>query len=322
MNLRFWKKKLPDEDDKTADPNDSAKGEGKIPPPRPGWLARLRTILPARKKPPVQVDNESEPHVKEPRNKHEEEEVEVPIKLGMVARLKGILVKLLRSRKRKQPEAEQETAEAPSRTRTRHAETEEEGTPPTPAKSGKKKLLILALLIPLLAGIGFATWKWLPGGGKIKQETAPVTAPAPATEAAAPLADAPPASPEAPLQEGQPFSAPIAAATGSAQPAADASATTPQTGTTPPADFPADADVQAQIEALKKQNQEMQAQIDMLKQQQAGTASKPAKSGSSALPKDGVIIIGGKNSKESAQSLKKVIEEMNTSSDRSSPQNK
>lgn len=317
MNLRFWKKKPPDEDDMTVDPDDSAKSEDETPPPRPGWLARLRARLPSRKKPPVQVNEESEPPVKERRNKHEEEVLEAPIKLGLVARFKGILVKLLRSRKRKQPEAEEETAETPSRTRRRHANAEEEETPPAPTKSGKKKLLILALLVPLLAGIGFAAWKLLPGS-PAKHEP-----PAVAPEAAAPQAEAPPAPAPAEPQnaDAQPFSAPITAADRvqapaeatelPAQPSADATAT-----------VPTDTDIHAQIEALKKQNQEMQSQIEMLKQQQAGAASKPVKSGSSALPKDGVIIIGGKNSKESAQSLKKVIEEMNTSSERNSPPKK
>jgi predicted transcriptional regulator len=80
----------------------------------------------------------------------------------------------------------------------------------------------------------------------------------------------------------------------------------------PVADAPAEEDIQAQIEALKKHNQEMQAQIEVLKKKP--TTARTANSISSGTPREGVLIINGKNTKESVQGLKSVIESMNAAS--------
>ena len=84
----------------------------------------------------------------------------------------------------------------------------------------------------------------------------------------------------------------------------------------------AGTEMQAQIEALRKQNQAMQAQIEALKKE--GIQEKPAvaeapndrSTGKAAPPPpgEGVLIISGKDTKASVQSLKQVIEEMNASS--------
>lgn len=87
---------------------------------------------------------------------------------------------------------------------------------------------------------------------------------------------------------------------------------------------PAPADMQVQIEVLKKQNREMQAQIEALKKdsqsepQPATAAVENRPSGkwkNTALPPgQGVLIISDKDTTASAQALKQAIEEMNASS--------
>lgn len=56
----------------------------------------------------------------------------------------------------------------------------------------------------------------------------------------------------------------------------------------------------------------MQAQIEALKKQPA--VERSARSPVSATPREGVLIINGKDAKESAQGLKKAIEGMNAAS--------
>ncbi|MEW5943640.1 MAG: hypothetical protein AB1710_07300 [Pseudomonadota bacterium] len=71
-------------------------------------------------------------------------------------------------------------------------------------------------------------------------------------------------------------------------------------------------EMQAQIEVLKKQNQEMQAQAEAVKNQ---GKSVPPVTASTPPARGGVMTISGK---ESAEGLKKAIEEMNASDSRSS----
>lgn len=85
---------------------------------------------------------------------------------------------------------------------------------------------------------------------------------------------------------------------------------------------PAPADMQAQIEALKKQNQEMQAQIEAQKKESQSkpkpvTAAEENKAwGTTPLSDKGVLVISNEDSKASAQTLKQAIEEMNAASEK------
>jgi len=141
-------------------------------------------------------------------------------------------------------------------------------------------VIVLAFLIPL-ASVGgfFAANKLLP----------------PPHQEASPAKNA---TSQKVKTDGQPASEPT-----------EAAGQTPQPKPAPPApvaNAPSD-DVQVQIETMKKQHQEMQAQIEALKKQPAA----PRSVRSAAMPREGVLIIDGKNVKESAQGLKKAIESMN-----------
>lgn len=87
---------------------------------------------------------------------------------------------------------------------------------------------------------------------------------------------------------------------------------------------PAPADMRAQIEALKKQNQEMQARIEAMKKENpdkpqpdaAAVENKPPGEYAATPPGAGVLIISDKDTKAGAQALKQAIEEMNAASER------
>jgi len=304
------------------------------PPAKLGWLARLKAALPhARRKSKPGEEEETEQPARPASKKHRDEEPEPPVKLGWLARLKAAL---LPARKKSKP-GEEEEPEQPARPASKKHRDEEPEPPPPPARKSRKRLLVLTLLIVLAAGGGFTAREWMPPLQK-KDSKAPAPAAAPADEkkgAAEPAPEpidntvpAPQAGAEtAPAayqpEQGaaaQPFPEPLVAG-GTA--AATAEVLPPSANNEPqlPAEAqsvettpPAAGEIQTQIEELKKQNQAMQAQIEALKkrkeQQPAAVSAGRTRTGSPP-PKDGVLIIGGKNAKESARSLKKVIEEMN-----------
>lgn len=73
-------------------------------------------------------------------------------------------------------------------------------------------------------------------------------------------------------------------------------------------------EMEAQIEALRKQNQEMQKQIETLKARQEKPAAPGADARTAAQAGDEVLVINGKDPRKSAELLKKAIEEMNAAS--------
>lgn len=307
MNLRFRKKKkTPKESNNSVVVVDETIVATKTDaiPAKPGFWKRLKSALsPSRKKSKPDGEEEAEPSARRKDRKHQDEEPEAPLpKPVFLDRLKSVL---LPSRKNDKTEGEENPEEPkPSAKRTDKKHRDEEPEPSDiPAEKPRKRLVIvLALLIPLAAAGGFFT--------AIKLLPLPQHQEAPAAKGAA--------SQEVKI-DGQPAPEPTEAAEQAPQQADNA--TTPATDASGPlaeapaadAPVPADEGVQAQIEAMKKQHQEMQSQIEALKKQPAAE-KKPARSPASAMPREGVLIINGKNAKESAQGLKKIIEGMNGTS--------
>lgn len=235
----------------------------------------------------------------------------MPAKPGFWTRLKSALSP---SRKKSKPDQAEEPKPSAKQTGKKQRDEEPEPSDIPAEKPGKKLVIVLALLAPLVAAGGFFAVKKLlsppqhqkapPAKNSASLEAKVDGHPAPEPTKAAEHAPQP--EPKHALPEPAPQPADNAAT-----PAAEAPAPPAKT---PVADAPAPAnkDIQAQIEALKKQNQEMQAQIEALKKQ-------PARSTASAMPREGVLIINGKNATESVQGLKSVIEEMNAASGGRSP---
>lgn len=81
---------------------------------------------------------------------------------------------------------------------------------------------------------------------------------------------------------------------------------------------------QAGIEALKNKNVELQTQLDELKKQQAQAQSTPAASApaqpavrkAQSSTADGDVVLGSKNPKSNAMSIKEAIAEMNAITDK------
>lgn len=233
MNLMFWKKKKPHEADETEAGSD-----------------KTMAIAPA-----------SDP---------EEESGGGLARPGLATRLRSMFAVLgQRLRHRRNSDAgKQETADA-------HAATEEHAPPSRPPNL-KKRLIIggaLGAAALLLAGIGFAAWKFLFSS----HEAEPPPPPAAATHDSAPPPPAKPAQ--------------------------------------------AEDETQAQLEALKKQNEEMARQLEALKKEKSQdekgheeSAGATPKNGASAGGGDEVMVFSGKDPKASAQALKQAIEEMNAAS--------
>ncbi len=293
MNLMFWKKKkVPEENDHSAmDGTIVATG---IEPTsvKPGFLARLKSALTTSRKKSDPDEGAAVVPIRKD-GKHQGEVL--PAKPGFLARLKS---NLMPSHKEKTDNAEKpESKPSTERTDRKHL-NEEPGPADTAAEKPRKKLTIaLALLIPLAAGGGFFA----------------------ATKLAPPHQEAPLAKDSTSREiktDGQPESGQTEAAeqalqqqTGDAAPPVEE---TPEPAEEPVANAPTDEDVQTQIEELRKQNKEMQAQIEVLRK--PPVAGKSAKSTPPTVPREGVLIINGKNTKESVQGLKKVINDMNDTS--------
>ncbi len=307
MNLLFWKKKKNDGAGDT-DKTEIAAARAGSAPPKPGWLGRLKAAMGRKRR---QHDEEKAVLPAEREDKRDRpgdgigaETARKPVKPGMFARLTGLF-----PRSKKTAPEEETKRHAGSRGKKSGEEPEQ---PPTPAVKSWKRPLLGLILLTLLAGVGFAAWNWLrpvqppiakpqeePAAPETKEAEAPQPAPASGEE---PAFAAPMTGTAAPQQALDATAAPDAAVAAPASP----SAGEPQAA----ASGQAGEDVQAQIEVLKKQNQDMQAQIEALKKQgahPANTAYRPNR----IPPKDGVLIINGKDSKASAQALKHVIEEMN-----------
>lgn len=328
MNLKFWKKKkAPEESDNSAADETIVATETDPTPAKPGFWPRLKSALsPSRKKSKPDQEEEARPSTRRKNDKHLDEESEaIPPKPGFLTRLKSALSP---SRKKDKAEDKEESEKSrPSAKRTDKKHRDEEPQPSdVPAKKPRKRLVIvLALLIPLAAGGGFyAAIKLLPppqhpeapsakdaASQEVKIDGQPAPGPAETAE------QAPQPEPGQPLTEPAPQQA-----DNTTTPAEEVSGP-PVEAPVADAPAPADENVQAQIEAMKKQHQEMQAQIEALKkqneQQPSGHASaaRSGKSGAAPLPQGGVLIISGKDTKASAQALKQVIEEMNATEGRS-----
>jgi flagellar basal body-associated protein FliL len=311
MNLKFWKKKkAPEESSDIAADETIVAAETDPTPAKPGFWTRLKsTLLPSRKKIGPDNEEESTPSGTRKNDKHQDEESEAPPpKPGFLARLRN---SLMPSRKKDRTEDEEKTEERqPSTKRAdkNHREDEPESSDVPEKKSGKKLVIALALLIPLAAGGGFfAATKLLPKrhqeappaitptSQEIKDNGQPVAGPAETAEQA-PQPETDQSPNESAPQQSSDAPTPIAEV-------AEPQAEPPGNG----APAPSDEDIQTQIETLKKHNQKMQAEIEMLKKQPA--VARPART--AATPREGVLIINGKNAKESAQGLKKIIEDMN-----------
>ncbi len=304
MNLMFWKKKKPpEESDPSAVDETVVARKTDAAPEKPGFWTRLKSALsPSRKKSEPDEEEEAGPSARRKDNKHLDEESETPPpKPGFLARLKSALSPSRKKDKTEGEENPEDPRASAKRTVSKHLDEEPEPSDVPVEKPRKRLVTVLALLIPLAAAGGFyAAINLFPPP---QQQEAP-----PAKDAAAQeeKVDEQPAPEPAEAAEQAPQQTDNAATPAAEAPEPIAEA--------PVADAPAptDEDVQTQIEAIKKHNQEMRALIESLKKQPA--AERPARPAASATPREGVLIIGGKNSKESAQSLKKVIEDMNAAS--------
>lgn len=314
MNLKFWKKKKTVEESGNSAADETVGATEADPTPeKPGFWTRLKSKFSlARKKSEPNEAEEAAPSAGRKGDKlHGEESETPPPKAGFLARLKSFLLPARKKGKTEDEEKPEERKSSAKRTDRKHPEEEPE-TSDIPAKKPRKwPVIALALLIPLAAGGGFlAAMKLLPPTPH--QEAPPAKDAAsqevkvdgqPAQETNEAAEQAPQPEPEQP-----PPAEPAPQQADNATPPAEEAPEPPTE--TPIADAPSDEDVQTQIETMKKQNQEMQAQIEALKKQP--TATRPARS--TATPREGVLIINGKNAKESAQGLKKVIESMNAAS--------
>lgn len=340
---------LADGDHKDHKPPRSGKSAGidedEPKPVKAGFLTRLKNALsPSRRK--GEPDDKDKPETRaehaggdhKPSRPHKatdtEEDESKPTRKGFLVRLKDTLHL---SRKKGAPD-EEGLPEHPAKradkkapdphhkktgTRELRKSEEEEIAEQSVHKHGKKKWLILALLILFIGG-GLAAWKWLLPSADHKPPTAaqkpekPGEAPASEpTEAAALSEAAEKAQAEATAMaeaaekaqaEAAAQAEAVAQAKAEAEAAAQAKAAEQAEAATPAS---TDANVQAQLEALRKQNQEMQTQLEALKNQRHPPA-RPA--GAAARSPGEVLIINGKNAKESTQGLKQVIEEMNAAS--------
>lgn len=297
MNLMFWKKKKVREESDQSAMDGTIVATGSEPTPaKPGFLTRLKSALtPSRKK--CESDEEAATVPIRKDSKHQGKESKTPpAKPGFLARLKN---KLKPSHKEKTDNAEKpERKPSTERTDRKHLDEEQEPTDTAAEKPRKRMGIALALLIPLAAGGGFfAATKLVPP----PHQDAPLAKDSTSQEV---KTDGQP-EPEQTEAAGQS----LLQQTGDAAPPIEE---TPEPIEEPVADAPVDEDIQTQIEVLKKQNKEMQAQIEGLRKPPvAGKSTRPTPSN---VPREGVLIINGKNTKESVQGLKKVIDDMNGTS--------
>lgn len=216
-----------------------------------------------KKKPVAEADNDKTMAVGT-----EDTPTESPDRPGPMARLRNALSTLRRRRAGATGEVEI--------TGTQEA-VAQDGSAARP-RNLKKRLIIggaLGAVILLLAGLGFAAWKF--------------------------LFSSPEAEPPRPAETAVPVSEPPA------RPAQ------------------AEDETQAQLEALKKQNEEMARQLEALKNEKAQEAKDrmanaearpeiapaPQQTGSPSRDGNEVTIFTGKDPKAGAQALRQAIEEMN-----------
>lgn len=322
MNLLFWKKKKnPEERDPGAADETVVAGKIDATPAKPSFWTRLKsTLSPSHKKNEPDKAEEAKPSAKRKDNEHPDKEPEAPPpKPGFLAQLKSTLMP---SRNKDKTDNEEKSEELrPSVKRTNNKPPDDESLPPdiTAAKPRKWSAIVLGLLIPLAAGGGFlAAIKFLPPP---QHQEAPPPKVSVAQEAKAggqPSAEPTQTAEQAPLPEPeQPLAEPAPQQADNASPPAAEASEPPAEEPVADAPAPTEEDIQAQIQAMKKHNQEMQAQIEALKKRPA--VARPARSAVSATPREGVLIINGKDTKESVHGLKKVIEGMNAASEGKEP---
>lgn len=320
------KKNEPDKADE-AKPSPQSKDdkhqddEPEAPLSKPGFLTRLKSVLfPSHKKSLPDEGEDAKPSAKRKDNEHPEKEPEAQLpKPGFLAQLKSTLMP---SRNKDKTDNEEKSEELrPSAKRTNNKPPDDESLPPdiTAAKPRKWPAIVLGLLIPLAAGGGFlAAIKFLPPP---QHQEAPPPKVSVAQEAKAggqPSAEPTQAAEQAPLPEPeQPLTEPAPQQADNASPPVAEAPEPPAEEPVADAPAPTEEDIQAQIQAMKKHNQEMQAQIEALKKRPA--VARPARSAVSVTPREGVLIINGKDTKESVLGLKKVIEGMNAASEGKEP---
>lgn len=317
MNLMFWKKK------RTADEegSDSSADEtlvvatGTNPAPaKPGFWKKLKNTLSLSRKKSDADEEEAEPSAEHKDNKHQDDGPEAPPpKPGILARLRNLLLPSRMKGKAKDEKMPDESRPSAKNTDNKQPDEEPEPSDFLEKEPRKRLVIVLALLIPLAVGGGFfAATKLFPQPQRQKVPPAKDTAARkekvdghPAPEPTVAAEQTPQPGPEQP-----PLAEPAPQQADNATPPAEEAPEPPTEA--PIAEMPAEGDIQAQIQAIKRQNQEMQAQIEALKKQPA--AAKSTRSAASAAPREGVLIINGKDTKESVQGLKKVIEGMNAAS--------
>lgn len=208
-------------------------------------------------------------------------------KQGILTRLRGALAAL---RKRPAPAAgDDDTTALPPETQPRRPPPEGEPAP-APAPNLKKRLVLgaaLGFVILLLAGMGFAAWKWFAAPQAGEQ--------AEAHQSTANIART--AKPEA---------------HDDADKAAHADGRSAQKA-------PDSAEMQAQIAALKKQNEQMQSELEALRKAEREGNAPPAAKNDDKNAAGGEVLFSGKDPKASAQALKQAIEEMNAAAEGRKP---
>lgn len=215
---------------------------------------------------------------------------ETPAGTGLAARMESWLAGLAGTF-RKAPVFRADVEPEPNEAGDMEAETlpveVPEGAPP------RDKRLILAgaagLLVLLLAGIGIAIW---PDSEPLEQTVPSVEQPIPPQEQLGP----PQEQPEPP--QAQPSAShEVAAASGASE------------------TEPAPPDPQAEIEALRKENAELQARIEALRRETAQQRPRPtAREGAASSPAGGEMAVGSEDPKAAAMVLKEAIKAMNAAS--------
>ena len=250
-------------------------------------------------------------------------DTEAPAKPGLAARVKLQFIALTRRfRKMPAPDASDDQEEdTHGRSKAAHGEDSVEDAPELKPARSRKPLLVggaIGLLILLLAGIGFVVWPYL---------TPPPTRSITRHDMGGNASDAIQA--ESAVNQTQTGSGdhreepvPEKSQTESAAPDQEPASEIPQTGTDPSKNEPAPEKLQtepAEIEALKKRNAELQAQIEALKkkppQQQSYIPSARHSGGNgSSSAAGGELTVGSEDPQSTAMTLKEAIEAMNASS--------
>ena len=251
----------------------------------------------------------------------ESPDTEAPAKPGLAARVKLQFIALTRRfRKMPAPDASDDREDTPGRSKAAHGEDSVEDAPELKPARSRKPLLVggaIGLLILLLAGIGFVVWPYLtppPTRSITRHDVDGNASGAIQAESAVNQTQTGSGDREEPVPE--------KSQTESAAPDQEPASEIPQTGTEPSKNEPAPEKLQTElteIEALKKRNAELQAQIEALKkkppQQQSYIPSARHSGGNgSSSAAGGELTVGSESPQSTAMTLKEAIEAMNASS--------